>query len=435
MTHSQPLLNPVAEAQSRFHNLLDTWIERQVDAEPVQSRRLGALARFSVLDLPKPKDEDWKYTKLTTLWKQLFHWHDGITQSHTLPMDRVDWLALGTVLTFVDGVLSHDLSTPDVFWPEGVSIRPMMSVLSQDALGEDDQPPCSDAMQALAKASMMAGVYIHVKAGVVVDKPIVIRQLGVKTLLIQSLMHRVVLEQGAVLMVIEDLMGAEEGLVFSQWQNSVGQNAQFTHLLWQQLDVTAHAFSWRDVTLARDARFVQRALCEGAFVSRQQMTVRLEGENAESDVATGVIAMTQQTQDVRTHTRHDCMHARSRQLHRFAIGGQANGVFHGDILVEKGADKTDANMATNNLLLSPRAQANSKPQLEIYADDVRCTHGVTSGNVDEAQIFYLRARGIPAAQAKLMISAAFAKAALEDVTVDTVREAWQQAIADKLQRA
>jgi Fe-S cluster assembly protein SufD len=235
--------------------------------------------------------------------------------------------------------------------------------------------------------------------------------------------------------IIEAQQAGELGLMLSQCSIDVAQNAQCTHLLWQDADTTAHSFGWRDVTLARDARFVQRSLLVGGMVSRQQLTVTLMGENAESDVATGVIATSKQTQDVRTHTRHACMNARSKQLHRFAIGGQANGVFHGDILVEKGADKTDANMATNNLLLSPTAQANSKPQLEIYADDVRCTHGVTSGNVDDAQIFYLRARGIPAEKAKLMISAAFAQAALDDVPVEAIRVAWQQAIANKLQQA
>jgi Fe-S cluster assembly protein SufD len=235
--------------------------------------------------------------------------------------------------------------------------------------------------------------------------------------------------------LIEVQEGAAKGLMLSQLAIDIAPNAQCTHLLWQDTDASAHSFAWRDVTLARDARFIQRSLLVGGLVSRQQLTVNMMGENAQSDVATGVIALGKQVQDLRTHTRHACMNARSQQLHRFAIGGTANGVFHGDILVEKGADKTDANMATNNLLLSPTAQANSKPQLEIYADDVRCTHGVTSGNVDDAQIFYLRARGIPAEKAKLMISAAFAQAALDDVPVEAVRVAWQQAIAAKLQQA
>jgi Fe-S cluster assembly protein SufD len=170
----------------------------------------------------------------------------------------------------------------------------------------------------------------------------------------------------------------------------------------------------------------------GNVISRQQWFVNITGENAESDMASGVMALGQQTQDLRTHTLHAVENGRSRQLHRFVVSDQANGVFHGDILVAKGADKTDANMATNNLLLSKTAQANSKPQLEIYADDVRCTHGVTSGNLDEAQVFYLRARGIPEAQAKLMISAAFAQAALADVSVPEVAEAWRKVIADRL---
>ena len=232
--------------------------------------------------------------------------------------------------------------------------------------------------------------------------------------------------------LIEVCVGADAQLALSQLDIQVGRNAQFTHLLWQDGADSAFSFGWRSVELARDARFMQRSLLMGNLISRQQLFVSMNGANAEADVASGVLGLGNQTQDLRTHIRHATANARSRQWHRFALTDQANGVFHGDIKVEKGADKTDADMATHNLLLSPKAQANSKPQLEIYADDVRCTHGVTSGFVDDAQVFYLRARGIPEAQAKLMISAAFAQAALADVPVVEVAEAWQQAIAAKL---
>jgi Fe-S cluster assembly protein SufD len=426
MTHSQLLLNPAVQAQSRLHNMVDSWIQQQVDRESVQTCRVEALARFAVADMPNSRLEDWKYTRLAGLWK-----HDLVlpsVQVHSQQLSSpVDWHELGLVLTFVDGHFSQANSTLVAALPEGISF--------QSIIGVCDNHQDIDALHALAKASVSAEYQLVIKCNTIFNQPIIIRQIAMQANSMHSLQLQVVVEAHTSVTVIEVQQGAAQGLSLSQCSIDVAQNAQCTHLLWQDADATAYSFGWRDVTLARDARFIQRSLLLGGLVSRQQLMVTITGENAESDVATGVIAMGKQTQDMRTHTRHACMNARSKQLHRFAIGGQANGVFHGDILVEKGADKTDANMATNNLLLSPTAQANSKPQLEIYADDVRCTHGVTSGNVDEAQIFYLRARGIPAEQAKLMISAAFAQAALDDVPVEAVRVAWQQAIADKLQQA
>lgn len=426
MTHLQPLLNPAVQAQSRLHDLVDSWIQQQTDRECVQACRVEALARFSVIDMPNARHEDWKYTRLASLWRQ--HLTLGV---HALPVKApaspLDWQAVGVVLSFVDGHFCVDASTPFSALPDGL----VVSALDYKVANHHDV----DAIHCLAKASVSAGYRLTIKANTALQQPIIINQVSGQKDTLQSLQFQVVIEENACVTFIEAQQGAAGGLMLSQLNVSVAANGQCTHLLWQDVDASAHAFAWRDVTLARDARFMQRSLLVGGMVSRQQLTVTLMGENAESNVATGVIALGKQIQDVRTHTRHACMNARSKQLHRFAIGGTANGVFHGDILVEKGADKTDANMATNNLLLSPTAQANSKPQLEIYADDVRCTHGVTSGNVDEAQIFYLRARGIPAEKAKLMISAAFAQAALDDVPVEAVRVAWQQAIADKLQQA
>jgi Fe-S cluster assembly protein SufD len=426
MTHSQPLLNPANQAQTRLHELVDGWIQHQNDDESVQACRVEASARFSVMDMPNTRQEDWKYTRLSSLWKQSFVVSNA--QSQTGQVNAIlNWRALGIVLTFVDGYFNSTESTPLCELPEGIVFSPLTNVC--------DNHHDTDALHALAKASVSAHYQLVISHNTMLSQPVIIRQLGVQSETIQSLAFQVVVESNASITLIEVQQGGIQGLMLSQLTIDVAPNAHCTHLLWQDTDATAHCFAWREVTLARDARFMQRSLLVGGLVSRQQLTVNIVGENAESTVATGVIALGKQTQDLRTHMRHATQNTRSQQLHRFAIGGTANGVFHGDIFVEKGADKTNANMATNNLLLSPTAQANSKPQLEIYADDVRCTHGVTSGNVDEAQIFYLRARGISAEKAKLMISAAFAQAALDDVPVEVVRVAWKQAISEKLQQA
>ncbi|MCI4411644.1 MAG: SufD family Fe-S cluster assembly protein [Thiotrichales bacterium] len=427
MTLSQPLLNAADDARSRWHALIANWLSTQSSQAPVEAKRLEALAAFTQMPLPTPRHEDWKYTRLANLWKQNYQWEKAPVTSEIIPVSGLPENAIR--LIFVNGLFAPELSTALNALPAGLTINTQLSALMPIDWQTDD------ALSALAVASVSAGAMINIAANAQISQPIAVCVIGERVSQVQSIQLQVTVGKNASATFIEVVTGAEKGLMLSQLALSIAENAHCCHLFWQDVADTTYYFGWRNATLARDARLLQRTLSVGGILSRQQYTVTIQGENAEADTATGVVALGKQTHDIRTHTRHACLNARSRQLHRFAIGGQANGVFHGDIYVERGADKTDANMATNNLLLSPQAQANSKPQLEIYADDVRCTHGVTSGNLDEAQIFYLRARGIPESQARLLVSAAFAQAALADVPVAELADVWHEVIAQKLQQA
>jgi len=419
MTQS-PLLNPAEQAQQRLQGLVADWQARH----SANSQQVAALEVFSQQSLPTPRDEDWKYTRLTGFWKLSLQWANSqqteavIVPQLSLPDDAIH-------LVWINGHFSAASSTALAELPKGLNIQ------VNAPISQSPEPLTGDALAALAVAGLSSEVVIDVANNQCIQPAIVVHHVG-SLGVAQSIALRVNLGQSAELTLIEVVSGVSDGVVFLHGCLNVDQNAQLTHLLWHDLSDSAYSFGWRVANLNRDARLIQRSLMSSGLLSRQHYSVNMMGENAESTMATGVVALAKQTQDVRTHTRHACLNARSEQLHRFAIGGQANGVFHGDILVEKGADKTDANMATNNLLLSPSAQANSKPQLEIYADDVRCTHGVTSGTLDETQIFYLRARGIPEATARLMVSAAFAQSALSDVSVAEVAQAWQSIIHQKL---
>ncbi|HQT02276.1 MAG: hypothetical protein B7Z05_00525 [Thiotrichales bacterium 32-46-8] len=422
MTHS-PLLNPAEQAQQRLQALLSDWQATRSVSEAQQE----ALQDFAQATLPTARDEDWKYTRLASFWKLPLRWaSEQVASSVSLPELSLPDNAIQ--LVWVNGQFSERLSSSLSDLPSGLSVQ------IDSAVTHLPQSLAGDALAAMAVAGLNSQLVIEVANNQRIERPIVVRCLG-EAGVGQSLALSVTLGQSAELTLIEVMSGVSDGVIFMHSQLDVSDNAQLTHLLWHDLADSAYSFGWRTASLQRDARLIQRSLMTSGLLSRQHFTVNVLGENAESNMATGVVALAKQTQDVRTHTRHACLNARSEQLHRFAIGGQANGVFHGDILVEKGADKTDANMATNNLLLSPTAQANSKPQLEIYADDVRCTHGVTSGTLDETQIFYLRARGIPEATARLMVSAAFAQAAVSDVSVPEVAETWQSLIQQKLTEA
>jgi Fe-S cluster assembly protein SufD len=415
------MLNPAQQAQQRLQALVADWQAQH----SITDERVEAMNRFAEASMPTPRDEDWKYTRLAGFWKLPLTWATP-TEIPALPEVHLPENAIK--LVWVNGHFNVHLSSDLTDLPDGLTVALSAQPIQMPSYS------ASDAFADLALAGLSSQVEVKVARNQCIEQPIVLHYVGTQGVA-HSVALSVSLAQSAELSLIEVLSDVTEGAVFAHSQFLIGDNAQLTHLLWNNLADSAYSFGWRSAELHRDARFIQRSLMTSGVLSRQHFSVNVLGENAESNMATGVVALAKQTMDVRTHTRHACLNARSEQLHRFTVGGDANGVFHGDIFVEKGADKTDANMATNNLLLSPTAQVNSKPQLEIYADDVRCTHGVTSGSLDEGQIFYLRARGIPEATARLMISAAFAQAALSDVSVAEVADAWQSIIQQKLSEA
>lgn len=415
MMPSQPLLNPAQKAQQQ-------WVELLSPVVLNHRLRSQALSDFAHMKMPMARDEDWKYTRLLSLWKQPL----ALASVSSGYADLAVWQTLGTVLVFSHGQFDVQQSTPRAQWPAGLQVSAVDDVAIE---------AYTDAFHALSVAACASAWQVSVDARVQIDQPIVIVHEHDAPHCLSSCALRVQIGAQAEVSLIEVQVGAVQGLALSRLTMNLGDNAKLTHYLHQDAALDAHLFAWRQVNLTRNARFVQRSLLLGGVVSRQQFYVTLAGENAYSDMAVAAMASLKQIQDVRTHTRHAVPHAQSMQLHRFALGGESNGVFHGDIVVDKGADKTDANMATNNLLLSPKAQANSKPQLEIYADDVRCTHGVTCGNLDEAQVFYLRARGIAQAQAKQMIAAAFVQAAIADVKLSALNDYWQLLVQQRMQSA
>lgn len=414
-----PTANSMTAAQQHLHASVTDWLTAQTLA--TTDARSTYLQQFAQQAWPTQTDEDWKYTSLSVLEQQSFAWSPATTQAVSelpLPENAIR-------LVWVNGHFDAQQSSPLTQLAQGLNID------IADIAHEDTHLLGDDALARLAQAGTNAYLRIRVARNQIIDTPIVIQQFGQQASA-NAIYFDVDVGESAALTLIEVTDAETTTLSLTQANMQVAANAQLTHLLWLHLADTANAFAWRSVDLQRDARFFQRSLMTSGQVSRHHLTVNVLGEGAESNVATAVVALEQQIQDMRTHTRHACLNAQSEQLHRFVVGGSANGVFHGDIFVEKGADLTNANMATNNLLISPTAQVNSKPQLEIYADEVRCTHGVTSGQVDEAQVFYLRARGIPEAQARFIISAAYAQAAIADVPVDVVAQAWREHIDAQL---
>jgi Fe-S cluster assembly protein SufD len=195
----------------------------------------------------------------------------------------------------------------------------------------------------------------------------------------------------------------------------LADNAQIDHVKLAVENEQAWHFGYQFAQVARDARFNSASVLLGSQTTRQETQTQLIGDNGQAHVNSLYLAQDAQTLDTRSLTKHMAVNCFSNQLHRGVLMDQAQGVFSGLIYVDPVAQKTDGQMDNNVLLLSPKAKNDSKPQLEIYADDVKCSHGFTCGQLDEKQIFYMRARGIPEERARQLITYAFAADVIEDI--------------------
>jgi Fe-S cluster assembly protein SufD len=211
----------------------------------------------------------------------------------------------------------------------------------------------------------------------------------------------------------------------------VGENAQLNHIKIQTESMKAFHISNTYVHQKSNSRYKNTAVSFGSRLSRNNINTTLDGEGIESILNGLYMAHADQHMDTHTLLDHAKPHCNSHELYRGILADQAKGVFSGKILVRQEAQKTDAVQSNNCILLSEDARIDSKPQLEIYADDVKCTHGATVGQLDENSLFYLRSRGIGAAKAKNILIYAFAEEVIEEIEFELVRQRIDQLILDR----
>jgi Fe-S cluster assembly protein SufD len=400
----------------------------------VATLRAEAFAQFDQSGLPHRRVEEWKYTDLRALWRE--------ANPLALPPDAKAKDKAKTVgqelkgldcrrLTFVDSVLVPELS--DLSAEPGVTIKSMADALAKgDALvtghvGKIN--PAKDPALALNTALMGDGAVIHVAAGVTPKRPILLVFAGTQaaSVFTRSL---VVVEKGASLFLIEAHEAAETQ-TNSALELIVADEAIFDHLK------ITHAHSLHLSSLLAEvgagAKFNTFAFTTGSPLVRNQSFIRFAGDNTEAAIGGVSLLKGREHVDntlVINHASHGCM---SRERFRSVLEGEARAVFQGKIIVEPGAQKTDAKMLSNALLLSDDAEADNKPELEIFADDVQCGHGATAGALDEGLLFYLRARGIPEKEAEALLIQAFIGEVVDTIAQENVREPLMTAAVKWLQ--
>ena len=391
--------------------------------------REEAFARFCETGFPTTHDEDWRFTNVAPIAKTQFALPRRTKATATI--DLKPWILDGAArLVFVDGQFSPELSElPNL--PAGVSV----SSLSQQIGSKPQELETHlgrfadirrNAFSALNTAFIEDGGYVFVRRGKVLEAPIHLLFISsASDLATMTHPHNLLIfeaeSQGTV---IEEYVSLGGGSMFS---NSVteliaGENATVSHYMIEREHREAFNVSTLRIQQARSANVASHSLLLGGGLVRNNVHPVLAGEGGECLINGLFVGQERQHLDNYMYVEHAQPHCSSRQFYNGILDGHAHGVFHGRIVVHKDAQKTDAKQTNRNLLLSDDAQIDTKPQLEIYADDVKCTHGATIGQIEENALFYLQSRGIDEISARRLLLLAFASECLDRMRPGIARD-------------
>ncbi|MCP5312207.1 MAG: Fe-S cluster assembly protein SufD [Chromatiaceae bacterium] len=404
--------------RQRAANLTGTpaWLE--------QVRERGA-AEFAGLPLPDRRQEAWRYTSIGFLDQATYRPMREQSFDALQPADIEDLLLQDSDalrLVFVNGHLAASLSTvPGT--NDGILVGSLQGMADNLPQVLRDQLDAITAHRtvftALNSALMSDGALIHVPRAHDAGRPIEILHIGVgmDEPAIVHPRHLIVVDPGARVEVIERYCGLGDGVYFNNAliEVALGEDSQLVHGRLQEESRNAQHLSDLQVRLAAGSRYrlVQASL--GGAWSRTEVHVDFTGEGAEAELDGLMLARDRQLTDVHLSVQHKVPHCTSRETFKGILDGSGRVVFDGHIVVARDAQKSDAVLANDNLMLSRAAEVDTKPQLEIYADDVKCSHGTTVGELDSDMLFYLRSRGIGEAKARQMLCHGFAQEVLDRI--------------------
>ena len=398
----------------------------------LDAARRENLDTLAETGLPEARNEAWKYTPLRALSQRAFALADSVVAGgvtvdpalYTLP--GVD----GSRIVFVDGVFRADLSLLD--GGEGVSLAPLGVALATQpeplrfALANRYRRGAADAFAHLNAALAVDGVVLHIHEGANVARPVHLVQVSSGAQADTAWHVRVLVDvgQGARADVVEHFvsLGGATQLGTVVTDVVVRDGAALGLVVLQDASASTTLVRRSHVRVEANAVATVHALELGGALVRHELTTELVGDGARFD-SRGVFALSgRQHVDTQLEVRHNARDTASDALWRGIADGRSRGVFRGAIVVAEGADGSDASLSNKNLLLSAQAEIDTKPELEIYADEVKAAHGATIGQLDERSLFYLRSRGIPLAQARSLLTLAFCRAAMESLPNEALRE-------------
>jgi Fe-S cluster assembly protein SufD len=411
--------------------------------EWLDALRRAAIERFALTGFPTSRDEEWRFTPIAPITKAAWRRSNGsahdVTREDLAPFvfGHPEW----TSLVFVDGAYSEALSSTMAVG-QGVRVGSLSDAFKSDSPILErylarQAPIESSPFTALSTAFMRDGSFLHVPRNVELARPVhmVFVSTSKAAGAVTHPRNLLVIEAGARASVIESYVTLAEGA--SYWTNAVtevvaGANSWIEHTRIQRESERAYHVGLTHVEQERDSHYRSFSLAMGGALARHNLTARLNGENVETLMYGLYLTRGQQVVDNHTAIHHDQPNCRSWEVYKGVLDGHSRAVFNGKVFVKPEAQKTDAKQTNRNLLLSDDAKVDTKPQLEIFADDVKCTHGATVGRLDDIALFYARSRGVPSAIAQLLLTYAFAAEVTSEVVLQPVREELERLVRERL---
>jgi Fe-S cluster assembly protein SufD len=434
-------MSVVAAKHPYIEALLKGYEAPKTGASWLNERRAQALERANALTVPTTRDEEWRFTDITPLTKTGFQ---SVAKAALPGMSDISAFIVPEAairLVFVDGVFAPGLSSTKGL-PDGVVVAPFAAALGSHAAVIEPQLARhagfeDDVFTALNTVYLRDGAYLHVAKNRQCPVPVHLLHVSMQKDAAAYPRCLVVAEAGSECTVIEDYVTLTEEAYFNNAVTEivVGESARVRHVRLQREGAGAFHIANCAVALAKDARYASHSVALGARLSRLNLNVLQQGEGVEVKMDGLALISGRQLADSHTLMDHARPGGKCQQLYKCIVGGAAHAVFNGKIVVRPGAQLTDSAQQARTLLLSDRARVDAKPQLEIFADDVKCAHGAAIGQIDPEQMFYLQSRGLSPERARNLLTYAFAAEVIDRIPVPSLVERLEKVVLAQTQAA
>ena len=424
--------------------LVSSFLAFELDIDiqsSVHNIRTDAIKSFEKLGFPSKKLEAWKYTSLNKVLKEDYTLFSK--KKNVLDFNKVKDFFLDNTesykLVFVDGFFDSFLSQTS---HDKADVCIMSAALSKNKYASvikkhfNKSIEKSDSLSQLNTAFSKEGAYVRIPKNIVLEKPIEIIHFatGNESALMLQPRNLIVIDEGAQVEIIESHQSLTDNPIFTNSVSEifVAKNAHLDYYKIQNDRLTSTLIDNTYISQQRDSNAKIHTFSFGGKLTRNNLNYYQKGSHINSTMKGITIIDDKQLVDHHTLVDHANPNCESHQDYKGIYSGSSTGVFNGKIVVDKIAQKTNAFQKNNNILLNDKSTINSKPQLEIFADDVKCSHGCTIGQLDQDAMFYLRARGIPKKEAEALLTYAFANNVLESVNIPALKSKIKKIIANKL---
>jgi len=434
----KPSLKQLSEVATPFASVAEELTIAELNQPWLNDLRKQATEQFNAQGLPSKKVEDWKYTSLWNFGRQSFS-HDAAANSVSL--EQVEQAALlngGYRVVIVDGQFSSELSQLDNL-ETGLTVSSLTAgaELVQQHLGQQVDVEKA-GLTALNTMLMRDGIVITVAADTEISQPIelLVINSGATDNLAVHLRNVVVVKESSKATFVEHYVGLADSASMTNVVTEVvlEEAADLEHYKLQQESDSAFHIATLAAKQAANSNWHTNNISLGAQLARNDVHSRLEGEKSHTTMDGLYLVSDKQHVDNHTRIDHLVPNTTSNELYKGVLDDDSHAVFNGKVMVHKDAQKTDSNQSNHNLLLSRGCEIDTKPEMEIYADDVKCGHGSTVGQINEDQLFFLRARGLDEVSARSLLTYAFAVDVLERIPSEEIKTALANVIEQRLPR-